>query len=99
MFSQFYYSLIHADTNILRTCCVEPLRRNPEHIARYLRKLARLWQLNTEAYRDTVQKKRSAAKRAAPKTPVSFQENFEAEKRAHKLSNRTHKRKISKLYV
>ena len=97
VFSQFYNSLIHADIHILRTCCAEPLRRNPEHIARYLRKLARLRQLDTEAYRDSVQKKRSAAKRAAPKPPVSFQEKFEEEKRAHKLSNRAHKRKISKL--
>lgn len=57
-------------------------------------------QLDTEAYADTVKKRRQqgrADKRASLQTPVTLEEKFKAEQCAHKKSNRAHKRKLNKV--
>ena len=78
----------------------EALRRSPNQIARELKKLAVLRQLDTVAYTQSVNQRKQATralKRKAATNPVSVEDKLIAEQLAHKNSNRAHKRKISKL--
>ena len=78
----------------------EALRGSSNLIARELKKLANLRQLNTVAYAQTVNQKKQdsrAAKRKAAEDPVSLADKLIAEQLAHKKSNRAHRRKLSKL--
>ena len=89
--------------NILCDSCfvfAEHLRRSPNQIARELKKLAALRQLDTVAYTQSVNQRKQAArasKRKAAANPVSVVDQLIAEQLAHKKSNRSYKRKISKM--
>ena len=76
-------------------CSAEALRKSPALIVRELMKLARTRQLDTVAYADSVKQKK--VRRAAPKPAVGLAQQLQAERAAHKLSNRKHKRKISRM--
>ena len=78
----------------------EAVRRSPNQIARELKRLAALRQLDTVAYTQSVNQRKAAAraaKRKAATNPVSVEDLLLAEQIAHKKSNRAHKRKIGRM--
>ena len=73
----------------------EALRKSPALIVRELMKLVRTRQLDTIAYADSVKQKK--VRRATPKPAVGLAQQLQAERAAHRMSNRKHKRKISRM--
>ena len=82
----------------------EHLRNSLQLVSHKLIEMAKFRQLDTIAYAEEVKKRRQEGRAVKQKgkqesraNPVSVEEKLEAEKFAHKQSNRKHKRKIQKL--
>ena len=86
--------------NLFVYVCIEHLRNSLNLVARELKKLSKLRQLDTDAYAASINQKKQAtrvAKRKVVTNPVTVEDALLAEQQAHKNSNRSHKRKISRM--